>query len=54
MPQTRLLADAINQLGNNTNAVENDLVEVMNRTRVFAFLLCLVQEQLAKLEVAGE
>ncbi len=32
VPQTRLLADAINHLGNNTNAVEKDIVEVINRT----------------------
>ncbi|MBF0152081.1 MAG: phage tail tape measure protein, partial [Magnetococcales bacterium] len=32
VPQTRLLADAINHLGNNTNAVEKDIVEVMKRT----------------------
>ncbi|MBF0273475.1 MAG: phage tail tape measure protein, partial [Magnetococcales bacterium] len=39
IPETRLLSDAINHLGNNTNAVEKDIVEVMNRvggmSRVF-------------------
>ena len=49
VPQTRLLADAINHLGNNTNAVEKDIVEVMNRTGGMARVFGLANTETAAL-----
>ncbi|MBF0602135.1 MAG: phage tail tape measure protein [Nitrospirae bacterium] len=49
VPQTRLLADAINHLGNNTNAVEEDIVEVMNRTGGMARVFGLANTETAAL-----
>lgn len=49
VPQTRLLADAINHLGNNTNAVERDIVEVMNRTGGMTRVFGLANTQTAAL-----
>ncbi|MBF0262930.1 MAG: phage tail tape measure protein, partial [Magnetococcales bacterium] len=49
VPQTRSLADAINHLGNNTNAVEKDIVEVMNRTGGMARVFGLANVETAAL-----
>ncbi|MBF0192105.1 MAG: phage tail tape measure protein [Magnetococcales bacterium] len=49
VPQTRLLADAINHLGNNTNAVERDIVEVMNRVGGMARVFGLANTETAAL-----
>ncbi|GAB0056751.1 Chromosome partition protein Smc [Candidatus Magnetaquicoccaceae bacterium FCR-1] len=49
VPQTKLLADAINHLGNNTNAVEKDIVEVMNRTGGMARVFGLANTETAAL-----
>ncbi|MBF0164833.1 MAG: phage tail tape measure protein [Magnetococcales bacterium] len=49
IPQTRLLADAINHLGNNTNAVEKEIVEVMVRTGSMAKVFGLASAETAAL-----
>ncbi|MBF0097510.1 MAG: phage tail tape measure protein [Magnetococcales bacterium] len=52
VPQTRLLGDAINFLGNNTNAVERDILEVMNRTGGMAKVFGLANTETAALSTA--
>ena len=49
VPETEKLADAINHLGNNSNAVERDIVNVMNRTGAMARVFGLTREETAAL-----
>ncbi|MBF0422783.1 MAG: phage tail tape measure protein [Magnetococcales bacterium] len=52
VPETRLLGDAINHLGNNTNAVERDILNVMARVGGMSKLFGLANTETAALATA--
>ncbi len=52
VPETQRLGDAINHLGNNTNAVERDILNVMNRTGGMAKVFGLANTEAAALGTA--
>ncbi|MBF0422635.1 MAG: phage tail tape measure protein [Magnetococcales bacterium] len=52
VPETRLLGDAINHLGNNTNAVERDILNVMARVGGMSRLFGLANAETAALATA--
>ncbi|MBF0165872.1 MAG: phage tail tape measure protein, partial [Magnetococcales bacterium] len=52
VPETQRLGDAINHLGNNTNAVERDILNVMNRTGGMARVFGLANTETAALGTA--
>ncbi|MBF0191625.1 MAG: phage tail tape measure protein [Magnetococcales bacterium] len=52
VPETQRLGDAINHLGNNTNAVERDILNVMNRTGGMAKVFGLANTESAALGTA--
>ncbi|MBF0273565.1 MAG: phage tail tape measure protein, partial [Magnetococcales bacterium] len=52
VPETQRLGDAINHLGNNTNAVEKDILNVMNRTGGMAKVFGLANTESAALGTA--
>ncbi|MBF0437429.1 MAG: phage tail tape measure protein, partial [Magnetococcales bacterium] len=52
VPETQRLGDAINHLGNNTNAIEKDILNVMNRTGGMAKVFGLTTTEAAALGTA--